>query len=242
MIAPLQILVVDDEPGVREVLRHALEAEGYIVHEAGNKTEMFELIDSQPIDAVTLDLELGDDDGLKFATEIRMKRNVAVIMITGRDAPEDRIIGLEHGADEYIVKPFNVRETQLRIRNVFVRYGLLASARAGSAAKAPERYEFDVGTLNVERRELRSKEGHPISLADSEFDLLAIFLRHPQRILSRDELMKLLRGRSWSPLERTLDGHVARLRKKIEPPGEAPQLIKSVRGVGYVFTGEVHQA
>jgi two-component system OmpR family response regulator len=241
MSAPVSILVVDDEPNVREVLRFALEAEDCFVREAGNRTELFDIVENEQVDAITLDLSLGEDDGLMLAREIRTKRNVAIIMVTGRDAAGDRIAGLEHGADDYITKPFNIREIKLRIRNVLKRYKPISPDHDGAADKTG-RYVFEAGTLDIAKREVTAQNGGAIELTDSEFDLMAVFLRHPQRILSRDELMKLLRGREWSPLDRTLDGYVARLRKKIEGPGNAPKLIKSVRGIGYVFTGEVHQS
>lgn len=232
------ILVVDDEPGIRSLLRRGLEAEGFRVSEAAGQEALLKRLDTEAVDLITLDLALGSDDGLSLARQIRSTCNVPIVMITGKVTTEERIVGLENGADDYIAKPFHIREVLLRIRAVLGRYGPLDGA--SSAATAPaERHRFETGTLDVVRRELRGPTGATIDLTDAEIDLLTIFLRRPRRILSRDEIMQLLRGRSWSPLERTLDGHVARLRKKIEPQSEAPRLIKSVRGVGYVFTGDV---
>ena len=160
-------------------------------------------------------------------------------MITGRTAPIDRLVGLEHGADDYISKPFHIREAVLRIHNVLRRYELEETLPKPSMA---QRYAFDLGILDSAKREVRKVDGTPLDLTETEFLLLEIFLRHPARVLSRDEILQMLRGRDWSPLDRTIDGHVARLRRKIEPAGEAPTLVKSVRGVGYVFTGKVEPA
>ena len=153
--------------------------------------------------------------------------------------PFDRVVGLEHGADDYISKPFHIREVVLRIHSVLRRYHLEEIIPKPSAE---QRQAFGVGVLDPAKREVRKVDGTLLDLTESEFLLLEIFLRNPARVLSRDEIVQMLRGRDWSPLDRTIDGHVARLRRKIEPPGEAPTLIKSVRGVGYVFTGEVTSA
>jgi two-component system, OmpR family, response regulator len=239
---PITILVVDDEPEIRSILRRGFEAEGYVVAEAGGKTSMLRTLETTPIALITLDLNLAGDDGLYLAREIRSKRNVPIIMVTGRDAPVDRLAGLEHGADDYIAKPFLIREVLLRVRTVLRRYELERPARDDDGSARADRFEFAAGVLDAPRREVTAPDGRRLDLTDAEFDLLALFLRWPTRVLSRDEIMRMLRGQSWSPLDRTLDGHVARLRKKIEPQSDAPRLIKSVRGVGYVFTGDVRRS
>jgi two-component system, OmpR family, response regulator len=239
-----EILVVDDEPGVRDVLRRGLEAAGYGVSEAADMSGLLARLDAEPkIDLITLDLGLAEEDGLLLARTVRSRRNVPIIMITARRDPVDRVIGLEHGADDYIVKPFHIREVLLRITSVLRRYELedQAAVPAGGPAMAPERYEFETGVLDVTRRECLHRDGTPLQLTDAELDLLTILLRHPARVLSRDELTTILKGQSWSPFDRTIDGHIARLRKKIETSLEQPRLIKSVRGVGYAFTGEVRR-
>jgi two-component system OmpR family response regulator len=243
MSSAIHILIVDDEPEIRSILRQGLEAEGYAVSEAGSKAALIRQLESGPVDLITLDLSLGPEDGLELAREIRARRNVPIIMLTGKSSPNDRVAGLEYGADEYIIKPFHIREVLLRIRNVLSRYELLNTLAAAKALPAqPERFEFEAGILDVPRRALWSTDGTLIELTDMERELLAVFLQHPKRVLSRDQIMQFLKGRDWSPQDRTLDGHVARLRKKVEPPDEdAPRLIKSVRGVGYVFTGDVRR-
>ena len=207
--------------------------------EARDKAALLRSLETKPVDLITLDLTLGQEDGLELARRIRAMRNIPIVMITGRGGPIDRLAGLEHGADDYISKPFHIREVILRIHSVLRRYELEEGVPKSSAA---QRYAFDLCILDPAKREVRTVDGALLDLTESEVLLLEIFLRHPARVLSRDEILNMLRGRDWSPLDRTIDGHVARLRRKIEPPGEAPTLIKSVRGIGYVFTGEVTSA
>jgi two-component system, OmpR family, response regulator len=239
--SPIRILVVDDEPAIRSILRSGLEQEGYEVSEAGNKAELLRCLETAPMDLITLDLDLGGENGLQLAREVRAQHNIPIIMITGKVDAFDRVAGLEQGADDYIVKPFHIREVLMRARSVLRRYELEAVVEdAGNFVSAPaERYKFDDCILDVPRRELKTVSGGTIDLTDAEFGLLASFLRQPARILSRDELMRVLNGRNWSPEDRTIDGHIARLRRKIDSQSEMPRLIKSVRGVGYVFTGDV---
>ena len=236
------ILVVDDEPEVREVLRQGLEAEGFVVVEAASKAALFRCLNAHPIKLVTLDLGLGRQDGLELALEIRAAHNVPIIMITGRDAPLDRVAGLERGADDYITKPFHIREVSIRVRSVLARYGMLDGdsipsriLKSGTAQK----YAFDSGVLDVHKRELKKTDGAFVELTETEFRVLELFLKHPGRVLSRDEITQMLKGHDWAPLDRMIDGHVARLRRKIETASEESRIIKSVRGVGYVFTGDV---
>jgi DNA-binding response OmpR family regulator len=234
--------VVDDEPDVRSLLRRGFETAGYGVLEAGNKSSLMQALADERIDLITLDLGLGEEDGLDLAREIRATRNVPIMMVTGRGAPEQRYAGLEHGADDYIVKPFHIGEILHRTRTVLSRYGLTDGVARGPGRVVDDgRYRFETGTLDVARRCLLDASGVAIDLTDAEVDLLAVFLRHPARILSRDDLMAMAFDRTWTPFDRTVDGHVARLRRKIEPDGDTPRLIRSVRSVGYVFTGDVER-
>lgn len=238
---PTRVLVVDDEPAIRAVLRAGLEAEGYRVSEASNKADLLRCFATSPIDLITLDLDLGGEDGLQLAREVRAQHNIPIIMITGKGETFDRITGLEQGADDYVVKPFHIKEVILRARSVLRRYRSepdLEGEGPGIGTSA-ERYHFDGYVLDARRRELKAAGGKSVDLTDAEFTLLLGFLRRPARILSRDELMRMLNGRDWSPEDRTIDGHIARLRRKIDSEDEVPRLIKSVRGVGYVFTGDI---
>ena len=228
----LRILVVDDESAVRAALRLGLEAEGWEVAEAGSSAELFAALERAPFDLVTLDLVLGAEDGLDLARRLRARRNVPVLMITGKGLPADRVRGLDQGADDYIVKPFHIREVVLRIRNTMARYGGSARAARGEVA-------FGHGTYDASRGVIRRDDGSAVELTGIELQIFQLFVGQPGRIFSRDDISRVLHGRDWSPLDRTIDGHVARLRRKLDPAGVAMTLIRSVRGVGYVFAGEI---
>ncbi len=229
----MSLLIVDDEPEVRSVLREALQREGFSVNEAGDLATALRYLDEHPIELVTLDLRLGQDDGLEAARKIRSKRNLPIVMITARDRPWDRIAGLEQGADDYITKPFQIREVVLRVRNVLRRYS--SPVRTNDV----QRLAFDGCIVDAAKHELRTAGGSIVDLTDIEFRLLLLLVENAARVLSRDEISRSLTGHDWSPLDRTIDGHIARLRRKLEVSSDEPRLIKSVRGVGYVFTGEV---
>jgi DNA-binding response OmpR family regulator len=238
---PAQILVVDDEPSVRKLLKECFLAEGFNVVEAQNGAEMHACLDKQPVDLITLDLKLGGDDGLSLAREIRSKRNVPIVIITGKGKAIDRVVGLELGADDYVSKPFNVRELVARVRAVLRRYGGLTPGPQQSAVPAAHDYSyaFEGWRLDPARRELATASGEVKELTTTEFNLLEVFVKCPQRVLTRDNIMDMLKGRDWSPFDRSIDSAVARLRKKIEPDPENSNFIKTVHGVGYVFTAEV---
>lgn len=234
------ILVVDDEASVRTLLRDCFELEGYRVLEAGNGAELDRRLAEAPIDLITLDLNLGGDNGFDLARKIRAHRNVPIVMITGRGDMIDRVVGLELGADDYVAKPFHVREVLARIRAVLRRYmPTQPSQTGGTPAQAGSRFTFGDWILDVSRRELRTASGEQRELTTAEFNLLVLFLEHPARVLSRDNIMELLKGHDWSPFDRSIDSLIVRLRRKIEPDAEVPRLIKTVRGVGYVFAEEV---
>jgi len=240
--APVHVLVVDDEAEVRTLLRSGLEAEGFEVSEAGDGAALMALLEARPVDLITLDVRLSGEDGFALAREVRARHNVPIVMISGKGDMIDRVVGLELGADDYIAKPFHMREVLARIRAVLRRYAPVATeeVRAQRSPDTPLCYAFDGWTLDMGRRELKTPEGASCELTTAELNLLAILVERPGRVLSRDELMDLLKGHDWTPLDRSIDGLVARLRKKIER-GECPQLVKTVRGVGYVFAGEVRR-
>ena len=225
---PIYIAVVDDEAEVRHVLRQGLEAEGFAVVEAGDKAACLLSLETYPIKLITLDLKLDHQEGLVLAREIRASRNVPIIMITGCDTPLDRVAGLEQGADDYITKPFHIKEVVIRVRRVLATYGVLDPAPPMLSNPS---YAFDAFLFDARKQELRSTSGPLIELTETEARLLELFLTHPGRVLSRDEISRMLRGHEWSPLDRMIDGHVSRLRRKIDSPGkEEPSLIKSIRG------------
>jgi len=233
------ILIVDDDREVRALLRAALSAEGFRISEAANGEETMAAIACEPPDLITLDLNLSGEDGLSLARQVRARSNVPMVMITGKGDMIDRVVGLELGADDYIAKPFHVREVLARIRAVLRRYAHGPRSPEQTKTGATERFEFEGWTLDIPRRELMAPSGQLCELTTAEFELLAILVRRPGRVLSRDNIMDLLKGHDWSPLDRTIDGLVARLRRKLEPGNEQPRLIKTVRGVGYAFGAEV---
>jgi DNA-binding response OmpR family regulator len=237
MQQPKHILVVDDEAAIRVVLRECLELEGFRVSEAADGHQLDALFAQSPADLVTLDVNLGGENGFDIARRLRGRHNVPIVMISGKGDLIDRVVGLELGADDYITKPFHLREVIARVRAVIRRYdGGETAARndAKSALLAFEDWVLDPGA-----RELRSRAGAAQDLTTAEFDLLHVLLQRPGRVLSRDNLMDLLKGHDWSPLDRSIDSLMVRLRRKIERDPAAPRLIKTVRGIGYVFSGQV---
>lgn len=236
------IVVVDDNPAIRSILRRCLQAEGWAVSEAGSRAALMQCLEMQPVDLITLDLKLGDGDGLEIARSVRAARNIPIIMITGKDMAEDRIAGLENGADDYIVKPFAMSEVVSSVRSVLGRYRPIEAAPASDAmAGVSERFRFEAGVLDVARRDMHAPCGQSVELTGAEFDLLTILVRRPRRIFSSNEMMQLLQAHNLSPAERTVDKLIARLRSKIEAPGDAPRFIKSVRSIGYAFAGNVER-
>lgn len=232
-----RILVADEDETVRRSLCQALSDAGHLTVSASNRSELMDLIDRQAFDLVTLDIPFGEEDGLALAHSLRMHHNIPVIIITAQADPMDRVAGLEAGADDYIAKPFHAREVEIRVRSVLERYGRLPHPHelAGELS-------FDHTVFNLMRRILRKSDNQEIHLTETEFKLLALFLDNPGRILSRDEIWQKLRGRNRNPLDRTLDGHIAHLREKMEADQSNEGLIRSVRGVGYVFVGDVRPA
>ena len=235
------ILVVDDEEGVRLLLRDCFELEGYRVSDARNGADLMTKLAASPVDLITLDLNLGGENGLELARTIRATHNVPIVMITGKGDTIDKVVGLELGADDYIAKPFHVREVVARVRAVLRRYEALpahAEASGTVTANAPaasERYAFEGWQLDIPRRELQAPDGSIQELTTAEFNMLEMFVKRPSRVLSRDNIMDLLKGHDWSPLDRSIDSLIVRVRKKIEATPDTPRIIKTVRGVGYVM-------
>jgi DNA-binding response OmpR family regulator len=239
----MHILVVDDDEAVRALLRECFELEGYKVLEAQDGAELGMRLAESPVDLITLDLNLGGENGFDLARQVRATNNVPIVMITGKSDTIDRIVGLELGADDYITKPFHVREVLARVRAVLRRYhgnGHETHTDAGTGGSG-ERYSFDGWFLDTSRRELKSALGELRDLTTAEFNMLLMFVQRPSRVLSRDNIMDLLKGHEWSPYDRSIDSLIVRLRKKVEPDPESPRLIKTVRGVGYVFASEVRK-
>lgn len=229
------IIVADDLARVRSQLRRGLETEGYAVSEARNAREVSRLLDRKAIDLITLDLSIGGSNGLALAESIRKTSNVPIVMITDAIDDAGRIACLESGADDHMTKPFLIREVRARIKNVLRRYRAAYTNWQQQEASRASAYEFEGLVLDMKRRELRRCHGDTLGLTAAELNLLSLFVQRPSVVLSRDELALAFKGREWSPYDRTIDVLVARLRKSTQ----MPRLIKSVRGVGYVFTCKV---
>jgi two-component system, OmpR family, response regulator len=231
-----RILIVDDEPKVRTLLRRCLEGEGFDVSEAKDGAEMRVRLERETISLITLDLNLGKENGLDLAREVRKDRSVPIIMLTGKSDAIDRVVGLEVGADDYLAKPFELRELVARVRAVLRRVQAVEPI-----APSGQRYAFEGWIFDLNRRSLKRGNGEAQELTTSEFNLLEAFVKRPHRVLSRDDIMDLLKGHDWSPLDRSIDNLVARLRKKVEADPDRPAIIKTVRGVGYTFTADVER-
>ncbi|MBD3665412.1 response regulator [Sulfitobacter aestuariivivens] len=234
-----RILVVEDDQKIRNLLRNVLEDEGARVIEAETSAEVMRAVADKRLSLITLDLQLGADNGVDIARRIRAVSQVPIIMVTGKDDVIDRVVGLEIGADDYIIKPFHVRELIARIRSVLRRSGAPARTTEIDAIAGSAHFSFDGMTAFPDRLELIDRENVPCDLTSGDFRLLNVFLNNPKRVLSRDQLMDLTGGVEWSPLDRTIDNQVARLRKKIERDPSSPKLIKTVRGIGYTFASDV---
>jgi two-component system phosphate regulon response regulator OmpR len=233
------LLVVDDDPRIRQMLIRYFEGEGYQVTAVGDGAAMRAAVERQAFTAIFLDLVLpGGEDGLSLLRDIRTRSDVPVLMLTGRDDVLDKVVGLEVGADDYIAKPFHLREVLARLRTILRRRQPIVNG-AKNASEDETLLRFDGWTLDIDRRKLLAPSSEEIPLTTGEFDMLSAFVRHAGRVLSRERLMDLTRHRSLEAFDRTIDAQIARLRRKIEADPKDPILIKSVRGVGYLFTGKV---
>jgi len=237
-----RLLVVDDDPRIRQMLTRYFEGEGYAVTAVADGVAMRDELARQDFSALFLDLVLpGGEDGLSLARTVRSQSDIPILMLTGRDDVVDKVVGLEVGADDYIAKPFHLREVLARLRSILRRrqpqQAPVVEAPPASEAHPPLR--FDGWVLDVDRRKLVCPKGEEIILTTGEFDMLVVLVRNAGRVMSRERLMDLTRNRNLEAFDRTIDAQVARLRRKIEADSADPQFIKSVRGVGYIFTGRV---
>ncbi|MBV7258792.1 response regulator [Erythrobacter crassostreae] len=237
--SPVSILLVDDEATLREPLAEYLTGQGFVVTEAESAaTARSKLSDSQP-DIVLLDIMMPGEDGLSLCRHLVETRSLPVIFITARSEPTDRIIGLELGADDYIVKPFEPRELVARIRTVLRRVGRSA-APAGQSDDWL--YVFEGWQLDPLKRKLIDPEGVMVPISTAEFRLLRAFLDNPRNVLDRDQLLDMVQGRTAHLFDRAVDNQISRLRRKIETDTRNPQFILTVRGGGYRFAAQVKRA
>lgn len=224
-----RILVVDDDVALRELVESYLVANGYGVECVGDGNGLRASLAGNPPDLVVLDLMLPGDDGLALLRELRATGGPPVIIISARGEEVDRVVGLEVGADDYLAKPFGPRELLARVRAVL---------RRGGTASAPRRdrsHSFGPFRVDLDSRVLAGPSGE-VSLTGGEFELLRIFLEHPNRVLSRDQLITLVKGYERDPFDRSVDVRVARLRRKIEPEPDSPVYLRTIWGQGYLFS------
>lgn len=230
------ILIVDDDRQIRAMLARFLAEHAMRVSQAGDGEQMFKALETGRFDVIVLDVMMPGDDGFTLCRKLRSSNTIPLILLTARNSETDRIVGLELGADDYVTKPFNPRELLARIRAILRRVGA-ATPTAPRLASAI--YQFAGWTLDTSRRSLLSPAGALTDLTTGEFDLLVAFVEHPQRVLNRDQLLDLARGRVSLAFDRSIDVQVSRLRRKIELDPNAPALIKTVRNGGYFFTATV---
>ena len=232
-----KLLVVDDDREIRDLLSRYLGRQGFKVETAGDGRDMDRKLAQGRFDLVVLDIMLPGEDGLSLCRRIRAQSALPVIMLTAVAEETDRIVGLEMGADDYLVKPFNPRELLARIKAVLRRSGAGRSRDTGGRVLS-----FAGWRVDLAKRELTSPDGVLVPLTGGEFDLLAAFVEHPQRVLSRDFLLDHAKGRDAQPFDRSIDVQLSRLRRKIEADPRDPQVIKTVRSGGYIFTPAVAEA
>ncbi|MFM9927575.1 response regulator transcription factor [Variovorax sp. H27-G14] len=242
------IAVLDDEVDITQLLATYLQSHGFRVTQLHNGGALMALMASDPADLVLLDLGLPGEDGFSIARRVRERWRCGLVIVTGRGDAVDKVVGLEVGADDYVTKPFDLRELVARVKAVLRRLSpeplvapaAMAIAAAPAMPAAPQgNLRFAGWQLDTAARRLCDPQGQEVVLTGGEFDLLCAFARHPGRVLSRDFLLEQTRGREAAPFDRTIDVQVGRLRKKIEPDADAPQLIKSVRGAGYILVPTV---
>jgi two-component system, OmpR family, response regulator len=230
------VLVVDDDGEIRKLLGEYLRKAGYRVTAVADGKAMWQALEAAHPEVVVLDVMLPGDDGLTLCRDLRARSQVPIIMLTARGEETDRIVGLEMGADDYLAKPFSPRELLARIKSVLRRARTLPDNLRPEPART---LRFAGWRLDMAARNLTSPQGVVVALSGAEHKLLSIFLTHPRRVLTRDQLMDLMRGREAYPLDRSIDVQVSRLRRRLQDDAKEPALIKTVRGEGYVLSAQV---
>lgn len=226
-----KLLVVDDEPEICEILTEYFEAQGFVARAAGNASEARQLFESWLPELTILDIRMPGEDGLSLARWLREQhKGMGVIMLTTAADVVDRIVGLEMGADDYVSKPFELRELLARVKSVLRRLSV-QNLNVGQS----ERVVFGACELDIDQCKLYDARGQEMPLTAMEYDLLKVFSEHPNRALNRDQLMELAHNKGWEVFDRSIDLRIMRLRRKIERDPEKPEVIKTVRGVGYMY-------
>ena len=234
--APVKLLLVDDEASLREPLTDYLVRQGFAVEQAASAAQARSLLRARTPDLALLDIMMPGEDGLALCRHLVEARSIPVIFLTARGEATDRIVGLEIGADDYVVKPFDPRELVARIRSVLRR-----SARTGAAGQGNAAFAFDGWRLDPLKRRLTDPEGAVVPISSAEFRLLMAFVEHPRQVLDRDRLLDMVQGREAHLFDRAVDNQISRLRRKIEADSRNPQLIQTVWGGGYMFAADVRR-
>lgn len=239
MTTPSTILLVEDDGALRTLTARALRQSGFNVLTAGTGAEMWVTLRETAVNLVVLDIMLPGTSGFDLFRRLRRESDVPIIFVSARGSEEDRVLGLELGADDYLAKPFSTRELAARVSAVLRRGGGLTSASEPTPeARGQDSIRFDGWEVSMARRELRSPNGAIVDLTGAEFDLLSTFLGYPQRVLGRERLMELSRSRIGDSSDRSIDVLVSRLRRKLQAEGSESPIV-TVRGVGYMFKAEV---
>jgi len=234
--APTHILLVDDEASLREPLGDYLTRQGFAVTSAASAAEARGLLGKLSPDLVLLDIMMPGEDGLSLCRHLREAKDLPVILLTAKGEATDRIVGLEIGADDYVVKPFEPRELVARIKSVLRR-----AAKSGTTPQEDAHYEFEGWRLDPVKRRLTDPEGAVVAISSAEFRLLVAFLDHPRQVMDRDRLLDMVQGREAHLFDRAVDNQVSRLRRKVESGTREPKLIQTVRGGGYVLAADVRR-
>ncbi|TBW58095.1 response regulator transcription factor [Marinobacter halodurans] len=238
---PRHLVIVDDEVDILDVLEDALTLEGYRVTPLRRGRDLLDLLERAPVDLIILDLRLEQENGLRVAQQVRERSPIPIMMLTGKGDETDRILGLEMAADDFLMKPFNLREVIARVRALLRRSTELSVTPRTLSAEPQGGLVFDGWQLNLSRRQLFNPKGEAVELTSGEFNLLAVMVQSPNRVLSRDVLLERTHGRETESFDRTIDVLVLRLRRKLEENPKAPRYIKTERGMGYRFEASVSQ-
>lgn len=231
------VIIVEDDSELRDTIACYLEADGYEIRQAGDGASMWRQLDDR-VDLILVDVNLPGDDGFALVRGLRAQSSVGIIMITGRGDLIDRVVGLEVGADDYMAKPLQLRELSARMKAVLRRAGPPVNdqnANAQAQAASPDVIGFAGWRLDLGRRALLDPNGAEVMITTSEFDILKLLASPPGLPVSRQTIYEAVHNREWSPLDRSVDVHVANLRKKLEADPRNPRLIKSVHGIGYLL-------
>lgn len=229
-----RVLVVDDDVASGDILEFLLKRDGHLVDTVRSVRGMHHALAEHAYDLILLDVRLPDGNGVEELRSLRADSDVPIIMVSGQDTTIDRVLGLESGADDYVVKPFEGRELLARVHTVLRR-----SRTARRTERRPALLRFDEWVIDLNRRELARVDGERVSLTSAEFDLLRVLIEKPNQPITRDDLMGATKSREWSPFDRSIDVLIGRIRKKIEVDPADPVLIKTVRSVGYILSANV---